>query len=364
MEDFQKQLLGETEDLNYFDIGNAEKIVLSASVVKYINPEEGGSPKIFIDAISNNKEKKNSISLERGTLLHDWQERRSDFVIADFEKPSTNIATVIDTLFLKNKESFKANGYTWEHLIPEIHTICKENNYGQSWKPDTLIKKIEEGGGKAYLTHLHKNDGKVAVTAATADVLANAIKSINEHPSANKYLKGSDFDDEKVVKESIVIWKREIPLKSGIIVDLLFKSKIDIVKINVEKRLVRITDLKTIGGSIYLFHKGNYKYYRYYRQLAFYKEAVMNMLKDMYPDIELTEWKIECYIVGVETSNQFECQVFKISDKDLELGALEISNAANRIAEHIAKSNWTTPLEYLDSEGKHLDYIELELEVA
>jgi PDDEXK-like domain of unknown function (DUF3799) len=359
MEDFQKQLLGEKQDLDYFDIGNPEKIVLSSSYIKYINPEEGGSPKLFIDALANNKEKKNSISLERGTLLHDWQERRDDFIIADFEKPTDNIAKVIDTLFFRNKESFNANGYTWENLIPEIHNICKENGYGQSWKPDTLIKKIEDGNGKAYLNHLFQSDGKIAVTAATAEVLANCIKSINEHPSANKYLKGSEFDDETVLKEVIVIWKKEVTLDSGIIVDLLFKSKLDVVKINVKDRVVKVTDLKTVGGSVYMFYKGNYKYYRYYRQLAFYKEAVLSMLTDMYSDINPKEWTIECYIVGVETSGQFECQVFKVSDNDLELGAKEIYDVTFRVAEHIATSNWTTPLEYVNKE-----FIELELPEA
>lgn len=357
MEDFQKQLLGEQDDLDYFDIGSPEKIVVSSSIIGNINPEEGGSPKKFMNALEYKDEKK-SKSLETGTLLHDWQERRDDFIIAEFEKPSDNIAKVIENLFYKNKDYFKANGFDWITLTPELIKISAELNYGQSWKPETLIKKIEDGRGKEYLTHLINADGKTAITAATAEKLNNCIESIKNHPSANKYLNKSDFDDNcTLLKEVVVIWKTPIDI-NGVVVDLLNKSKLDVVKIFLKDRLVQVTDLKTTSSSVYLFYKGAYRYYRYYRQGAFYIEAVKQLLAELHPDINYKEWKIEFYNVVVETVNNFECQVWKANDFDLKQGAKEIESLRKRICTHIATSNWKTPLEFTN-----VDYLEIPLPI-
>ncbi len=328
--------------VDYFDIGSPEDIVVSSSTLKYINPDEGGSPEVFMASLSNQLEKKDSVSLSRGTLLHDWQEKRSNFIVADFEKPTDNIAKVVEYAFSNNTEYIKSNNPTYLDILPSILEACKILGYGQSWKPETLVKKLEDGRAKEYYNHLILADGKVAITGKDAEILNNCIASINNHKSANKYLHTDDFGNESVLKEVVVCFNITT-LKGNIVKG---KSKLDVVRIDHANKIIKIVDLKTTSDSVYTY--GKYAYYRYRndRQNAFYRLAIKTALSHLISD----GYTIENYNVVVETGRKFECQVWKSPDSVIDAATIEIYDLCDRIAYHQATGNWKTPIEFIESE--------------
>ena len=68
---------------------------ISSSSLRYYDRSHGGSPSKFKSFIENEFERKETTSMEKGTLLHKWNENRDTFIISDVEKPSETISKII-----------------------------------------------------------------------------------------------------------------------------------------------------------------------------------------------------------------------------------------------------------------------------
>lgn len=329
---------------NYFSIGSREDIVISNSSLSYINPLQGGSPSKFLTFYDNDVEKKQSINLERGTLLHDWHEHQDGFIIAEVEKPSEMMSGWVDRVFemLAVSEGGIAN------YSNDIVQSVRNGAYA-STKDATKLKEKFENEGLEYLKFLFKGSGKVALTPATKAILDNQISSLLGHKKANHMLFGQVSDSSKRIKELEIYWSIKAEER-----EIKFKAKLDNSIFDYKKKVVYLNDLKSTGKPVSIF-KQSFVSYRYYRQIAFYINALFQYLIQQGEDPK--EWSVIPRMVAVDNTSQYNVHSFTIDNKWIEIGNKECDDLISRVIWHITKDEWKYTAEEVENKyDLHLDF--------
>jgi len=281
--------------MNYY-----EQYGISNSSLKYLNPEEGGSPLRFKNFLDNKADKWESTSLERGTLLHSWVEDPSKFIVEDIDKPSSPYDKVAEYISTLDQS---------QNLDSAIIAKFRADNFYKSWKDETILTKFKENCTE-YLKFLNKRDGKIVMTKATKEIVDSCKQSILNHPLANNLLFNIErtapsedimYEDYEKFNELEFYWNYN---------DMPLKSRID--RLLIKDNHAVLVDLKTTSYAKSFFKTGSFESYRYYRQMAFYVNAIRTNM----PHIT----NIEVYMVVVETTKYYETLVVKLSEETLKRG--------------------------------------------
>jgi hypothetical protein len=139
----------------------------------------------------------------------------------------------------------------------------------------------------------------------------------------------------------------DFPIESGG-EKLKCKSLLDRLIIDHNNKKIIIVDLKTT--SMLSDFKETLEKFSYYRQLAFYKLAVLSELQSKYED-KYKDYEVETYIIAVSTIDPYECRVFKISFNDLKRGVEEIIQLMTKISWHWFTGIWDHSREYHEGDG-------------
>ena len=321
--------------MNYY---NVKKI--SNSSLSYINPKQGGSPRKFKDYIDGNLEHLETPSLYHGSTIHKFILEPETFAVADLEKPSDAIVKIIEKVYNITKSEIDTDLSKYNEYI---FGSARELNYGQSWKPDTLIKKIIDQG-QEYYDFLLRADGKTCINQKTAAMLTAISASINAHKAASDLLLGKGKNEEELY------WG---PNKE-------YKSKIDRYKelswtagSNYTKaenpfrtwgqrnfKIVNLIDLKTTSKSLEFF-KDSFEYYHYDRQLAFYVDAL--------EDNNMVVNKV--FIIAVETTGYHHARVFEVDKNLIKEGRKKYKSLLERIKWHQNSQQWNESREVFKTKG-------------
>ena len=288
---------------------------ISNSSLSYINPEQGGSPRKFKDYIDGNLDQKESFSLYAGTTIHQYLLEPHTFMVSDVERPSDTIVKIIEKVYgiTKGEMDTDINSHH-EYLFGS----AKEFGYGQSWKPETLIKKIIDQG-KDYYDFLLRADGKICIDQKMAGMLANIKESVNNHA----YVKELLFETEGSNEEDVYWGPNE-----------MYKSKIDRYTSNA------LIDLKTTSKALSFF-RDSFDYYHYDRQMAFYKDALAWIGKPVQ----------RCFIIAIETTGYNQVRVFEIGEKLIDEGRQKYQALLERIKYHQEAQQWIEPREVYENKG-------------
>ena len=336
----------ETSIQDYYSVGSKDNIVVSSSSLKHIDPEQGGSPIAFIEFLENKGDDTPSTRL--GTLIHLYHEDPNNFAIADVLKPSEKLGIIADFVIDRIKEGVIYS----TALIQE--GIEFAGYYSNRWgKMDKLIDDVVQSID-AYVQEIitAKENNQVFITKTQLEPITNAIDALNRHPVASKLMLAKDCD----ITGDIVLTEVErfgVYQFTDVINDeektyqLNYKAKIDKVIINLEKKVVKIVDLKTTGKGAYFYSESNFKTYKTYRQLAFYYKAIKDMLRENY-NVDPSTFKFEFYITVVETNGTGQCVVYRLNKRWIDAGLEENSKLLKRIGQHQETSNWSYSLEELE----------------
>lgn len=277
---------------------------VSNSRLTLINPEQGGSYLKYLKGFE--EEEKYSRSLERGSAVHLALLEPELFIPNDTDKPSDAM-----THFLR-----KVKEYRKEMPIQKAIDTAKETTgYGKSWKQDTLLKKLMP----YYKFYKEMYNG--GLSRDTYDTLLKCVAAVKANEEAMQLMEGG-FNEHPMF--------RSVTLTvDGIDQELELKAKIDNWTIDYDNKVVTLNDIKTTGDPISLFGgymeqypvkqfvKGSFHKYRYYRQMAFY----LDMLLDHLSSYGLGgDWVVNVNMIVVETHGNYECRVFKVSDHALKYG--------------------------------------------
>lgn len=292
---------------------------VSNSSLSYINPEQGGSARKFKDYLDGNLAHLETPSLYHGSMIHKFLLEPETFAVADVERPSDTIVKIIEMVYDITKGEIDTD---IDKHHEYIFGSAKELNYGQTWKPDTLIKKVIDQG-KEYYDFLLRADGKVCIDQKMAGMLSAIKDSISTHKAATNLLFTGEGENE-----SEYFWG---PNKE-------YKSKIDRYQKTGTK--VNLIDLKTTSKSIEMF-RDSFEYYQYDRQMAFYVDA----LEDNFMLVD------KVYIIAVETTGYYQVRVFEISKNLIEEGRKKYKDLLERVKWHQEQQLWTESRESFESKG-------------
>lgn len=304
---------------------------ISNSALSYINPEQQGSAQKFYKWKIGELELEESPSLERGDLIHKYKLEPDLYDVMSVKMPTESIKNIIDDVLIH------ADGYDLSEMTDAILTAAASREYGQSWKPETLLKKVIEGG-QEYFDAIQAATGKQIISHDTMNVLTNATESLDRNKSASELLDTPSNDSVLYFNELEIYFEIDgVPTR----------SKLDRLIVNTVNKTFTVVDLKSTSKHIAKY-AGAFEYYRTYRQLAFYIQAAQAHLGPDYTP------SAEHYIVACMTVEPFLTRVFSVrtDSKYIEMGNQEIHELLERIKVHTNSNNWVDEMETIQGQTK------------
>jgi hypothetical protein len=179
-------------------------------------------------------------------------------------KVSDNVKTIVDRIFnyyeeLKDfPEIIEQEGFPIRNS-KLILQYAQELEYGQSWKPDTLVAKIEKEGS-GYYHSLVQAKGKIKISEEDYSKAVNCKMAVMSDELLARYFKNDD--DNKSVFKYVLSFDHERGFNC--------KGELDIVHIDKVNKVITPIDVKTTSDTVLGFNYNFWKY-RYDFQAAFYR---------------------------------------------------------------------------------------------
>lgn len=326
------------EERDYYSVGSKEDIVVSASSLQHIDPEQGGSPKAFIEFLESGSEE--TPSMRTGTLIHLYHEDPDNFKVAEVLKPSEKLGLIADYVIEKVREGVIYSSNLIQEAIEYV------SYYSNRWgKMEKLIDEVIQSVD-AYIQEVvtAKENNQVFLTATQLEPVTEAIAALESHPVAKSFIlsKDCDISNTKVYTELERYGTFEGAFEDdGLTTNfqVKYKAKIDKLIINFDEKVVNLIDLKTTSKGAYIYHQTNFGKYKTYRQISFYDLVVRDFLIEQghNPD----EFKFKYFITVVETNKTRQCAVYQVSKLWIEKGVKEVKELVSRIAWHKSTGNWS-----------------------
>ena len=320
------------EDKNYYAVP-----AISNSGMSTINPAQGGTPARYKKyVVDRDGGKEDTPSLANGKLVHLYVEDPDQFLVTDVDKPTEKLAAWVEDVY--HAFPWSEDAITPQNIIFTKMILEKRGDRYKGLKDETkIIKKFFEG--REYLLFLIRSDGQICMTTAQKEVVSGCVKSIHANDMAERLL----FTLPSTLmasaeNEMALYWKQKVSL-TGASIHLDCKALLDRVVFEPETKKVKLIDLKTTGKAGALFND-SFRFYRYYRQMGWYRHALRVYLAHKYGRDQEELWEIEVYIVAVETFGLYECRVFKVSEEYLSMGGSEAHDLVQRIGHSTYYNSW------------------------
>ncbi len=323
----------------YYDVK-----AVSNSSLRYINPDQEGSPVLFKEHWDGKAPSLKTSSLEFGNLVHlaALEPHLCNYIVDETNTPD-KIRDILKDAFASLKDSLELKAAitgedtTIKALDEHIYVIieaCDRQAYGRTWKPETRINKVMSAGS-AYWDLLRSSD-KFIITQKQLDSLNSCMNSLeNTSPELTELLfRKVDNGNMSYFNELEVYWedpRYNFPLK----------AKIDRLHLNHRKKQFSIIDLKTTGKTLGMF-PASFKTYHYSRQIAAYEEAAYRWILKNYGEEYTPEDHCIC---AVESRGAHRAGTFYIADETLKEGKDELQSLLQRLNYHFTHGSWVQEME-------------------
>lgn len=312
------------------------------------------SPAYFQACISGDFERKDSLSLERGSLLHLYILEPHKFIVEDID-PVTGMMGTFIKHFVANQTQVITHSTPGEDVVINFDPSNEKHldlAKGQAYRdsgfklPFTKVwENFQKPENQMYYNFLKSANGKIAISQSDKYIIDRCYKSVQANPLAFKLLFGEN--DEMEIHNEYEIYEDDF-----ITPGFKAKAKLDRILINRSQDYAIIVDLKTTAKSVYgdlvqLFTSGHptidyyatgfmqsYIQFAYYRQQAYYSEIVKK---------HFGLSTVVSYIVPVETGGMFECAVYRQSNAFAHDGLKEIQGLIHAYTEHAKTGDWSKP---------------------
>lgn len=318
------------DDGEYF--GTKFSRFLSNSRLRWINPDEGGTPELFL-----NPPKLRLGALNLGTWIHTSVLTPDEYyLVPKIGKPTAKLGLVIDeiSVLLKSK---KYKFETFDDLIK--HAALNVDYYSNRIDSKVDFIKIHWQEYCAKLEEFTQlADGKPILTLSDPDwdTAQNCVKSLKENATIMNKLHPTDIFGDPIESycEDALFMDYIVTYQGKQCATLRFKLKIDNWTLDEENKIVTINDLKTTGHQTQSFVEpgGSLERLHYYRQLAIYKEILMYYLFKTKGISESSGWTANTNILAVETIPNYYSQSFIINDAYIQRGIDEAHELLKRVA--------------------------------
>ena len=238
-------------------------------------------------------------------LITEPHKFKDSFYVSDSEKPSDNIASIVEGVLRDLKGAEIAVTMDPQLSIYEAFIVRNARlvGYGNKWKEETIINKVVESGS-TYFKSIVESEGKAVLSSDDYNRVKRCVETLKTSLFTTDIINSHSEDME---------WKWQVPITFNI-GDHLCKILVDLIIIDHADQRVYIYDLKTTGKSIYSF-PGSFIKFRYYLQGALYYAGVERGFD--FPNTYTLEFPR--FIVAEQSSNNLPF-IYQMTHKDVMVG--------------------------------------------
>lgn len=311
-------------DEEYFSSKYANYI--SNSKLALINPAQGGSPELYKTGFQGGF----NDSFDLGSAVHGLLLQPEEFEVPALNKPTGKLG-----LFAIDVFKYRQEGKT----IQESFDLAKVSaDYYQKGFSDKRQKTAIEKSIEFYLGRMKFVEDPVKVplflSKPNADKCEECVGNVLKSRAIMRHLRPTGMiEDPEVFNEYAIFGDLDIyDDETDETIPVKIKAKIDSFSVDHEEQVITLNDLKTTGRPLNFFMgkyiyteagqvwaNGSFEKYHYYRQAAFYVWLLQAALKPKYPN-----YTFRVNFLVVETTPNFNCDVFRIQDKWIEAGLKEM----------------------------------------
>jgi hypothetical protein len=276
-------------------------------------------------------------SMELGTMVHMALLEPELFVVSEIDKPSGLMGLLCDKYLQSKLEDFDSR-------FEEAYILS-----GYKMKKETVRLKFSKEG-MSYVEERQNNPDVIYLDKATKYTVDKCVNAVTNNPEAFNLLQKK----ENSFSELEIFWEDKIKRK----------GKIDRLVVDIDNKIAYNIDVKTSSKNVfklplqigetdnvlknYIFRgfMASYISYGYYRQQAYYEEAIKYFVKEKY---DIDDIEVQHIIIAIETITPNDCAVYKFNKKWIEAGKQEVDDLIDRWVWHTESNNWNLPVEYQES---------------
>mgnify|MGYP003677681421 CR=1 FL=1 len=294
------------------------------------------SPSLFYkDYILQDREVRTDKHLVEGKLVHclvfEPENLNKKFNIVPGKAPSDSVRKVLKDMSL----------HTDVEKLSEVDDFVvldslKEMNLYQSLKADEArIAKVRTIDNEPYWKFLSNDAVDVINQDTLLDCTAKSEVIIaNEKVMSLFKDEQTDFDLDPISTYAEKYLSSE--LKN---VDFGLHGYVDYLKIDTDKKIATICDLKTTGKTISDF-KETVDFYNYWLQAAIYMKLVYDFIEK-----DADQYKLEFKFIVIDKYNQV--YVFDVSDETISAWTNGLEGVINTAKFHYSEKNYSLPYDFL-----------------
>lgn len=262
-----KEFVKWMSDTDYRDVPG-----FSYSILKAIADD---GPKSLVE-----KKELKSAALEFGSLVDiiitDPESRNNVFYTKAIEKPTASLLVLADELL---KDHY-AMSYTYDQITDKQYVLDKIKSMGlwSKSKDEVLISKFDNNLFYEYIQATIEAEGKIICTPSLVEAAEHCANVLLTHPYTSHLFE--ETTDIEVLKQVPIFYKFKGEAGRG---------KIDLLRIDHEKKLISIYDIKT-GSELPSNFENSFYFFKYYLQVVSYVISVQYMIETI---PELHEYSID-----------------------------------------------------------------------
>lgn len=310
-------------DEEYFS--DTYKKYISNSKLKYINPDEGGSPRLYLEDIPFSI----SDSFYFGSAVHELTLQPNDFFIVDtIDRPTAKMGFMADELY----KIFETSVITDKHIIEASDKVGYYKGKMSDKKIADVCEKCSNYWRKRhdFEQSLSINKIPIYLDEKSRERLYGCMKSLNENPEIQDLLYPKDILGNAVsdtYNEYTFLINIDCEFEDGKIIELPLKGKLD--NFTVVDDVITLNDLKTTGHFISDFEGKSFFKYHYYRQMAMYL-WMLGVYNQFELKIDKPIYKTNMLLVSTIPSHS--SSVYTVTSQHINAGVKEFSKLIKLIA--------------------------------
>lgn len=296
------------------------------------------SPSLFYrHYILQQREEKLDTHLIDGKVIHclllDDGSFDKQFMLSPASLPTGNTKLVVDKVMdHRNTLEVVKELDTLKDYSDVIIDILKEINLHQSLKTDAQrIEKITSYEAESYFQFLMVKGSRNIIDQETLQRCNEAVAAVRDNSQACNLLGLIRHE-----MENIDIFN-EVPMESEL-KDRPFgiKGIIDSIKVDYDKKIVYVNDLKTTGKTVTEF-KESVEYFNYWTQAVMY----LIMVRDNFKDLLTDDWTVVFTFIVVDKYNQV--YPFEVTDNTMNEWLEKFTAKLDEFQWHYTQKNYKLP---------------------
>lgn len=303
------------------------------------------SPNLFYKHyILDEKEERLDNHLVDGKVIHSLLLEdgsfEKDFVLIPLSLPSGNTKLVVDKVFELSKtltdEPPSPDGWTLDTLHPQIVDVLKQINLHQTLKTDQQrVDKIISNETRSYWEFLKTRGTRILIDEESLARCKESVEVFRNNPQVADLigLNSSAMDQVDIYNEMLWSTNNMNNHSFGL------KGVMDNIKIDHEKKVIHINDIKTSGKTLAEF-PDSVEYYKYWIQAAIYERLV----RDKFVNLIEQEYNVVFNFIVIDKFLQV--YPFPVSQDTLSRWQTELEGVLNEADWHYVNRNYTLPYKF------------------